>query len=351
VDKQDRTTIKINGQQYNALSGRPIGGSIDGIVAQRTTSKIPTSPIKLNSDIKTIQSQTGRSVHNVTKKPLHSATLMRSAVQKPTKSERMISKTNSPIRQDKPNIVVPPVMAGSIDPRLERRAKSFSTNHQISRFGATTKRSNQFSQLSSAVPTPRTTIPQIKPTPKDPTTQLLDRAIQNATSHQQPKLSRKELKQLKGKSPRRLKHLAFTTVGIMFVVVIGFAIHQDMPNLMVKVASARAGFTATLPNYQAVDFKLTSVGYQSNIIELHFEKNNQHQFTLTEHSANWDSLTLVSSVIIPVSGSNYSVDVVNGQSIYLYGQDQAAWTHNGIWYQLKGSNVTDQQIKQIASTL
>ena len=351
MDKQDRTTIKINGQQYNALSGRPIGASIDGIIAQRTASKITASPIKLTPDLKTVKSQPSRSVHHVTKKPLHSATLMRSAVQKPTKSERMISKTNSPIRTDKPNIVIPPVMAGAIDPRLERRAKSFPTSQQISRFGAPAKQSNPFNQRPAITSTPITLTPQIHPTPKDPTTQFLDRAVQNATSHQQPKLTRRELRSVHGKRPRRLKLAAFATVGIMFVVVIGFAVHQEMPNLMVKVASARAGFTATLPNDQAVGFKLTSVGYQNNIIELNFASSHQRQFTLTEHSANWDSLTLVSSVVIPVSGSNYSVDVVNGQSIYLYGQDQAAWTHNGIWYQLKGTNVTKKQIQQIASTL
>ena len=242
-------------------------------------------------------------------------------------------------------------MAGSIDPKLERRARSFKLSNNISRFGAQT-RQLPYQPPSKIHQTITQTTPKVMP--KTATARILENALDAANSHEQKSpLSRKELKQLRGKRPLRGKGAAYATIGLMAVIVIGYAVYQNLPNVMVKVASVRAGFSAQLPSYHPSGFTLSSVGYRPGIVAFNFLGNiDNRKFTITEHSSNWDSTTLVSSIIVPTEGTNYKQLMVAGQSIYLYGNDQAAWVNNGIWYQVQGDgSLSTNQLIQLATTL
>ena len=341
VDNKAKTTIKLNGQSYNALSGQIIGAApknIDGIVGR---------PHTVQKNYST--SRTPKPLNHQAKKPQPSKTLKREAVKKPAKT-RQIAKTDSPlVLSSSKTLIQTPVMYGSIDPKLARRAKSFKQSPKVSRFGATVR---QADPASPYLKLPAKQEP-MKTISKPATESLLERAVAKATSHEQPPLTKKELKALHGKRPLKGRIVGYSAVGLMALVVLGYAVYANIPTVMVKVASVRAGFAASLPSYRPSGFSLASVGYQPGTVSFDFKSNvDSRKFAITEHSSNWDSATLVSSVVIPTEGHNYKKVQIDGQEVYFFGNDQAAWVSNGVWYQVQGNgSLSTNQIIKFATTL
>jgi hypothetical protein len=239
-------------------------------------------------------------------------------------------------------------MVGSINPGIARRAKTFRLSNQISRFGAPIKSADQHKTSIDHI-----AIQAVKPVAEVAKKDLFEQAIENANSHQQPPLTKKELKVLHGKHPLKGKIISYMALGIMGLAIIGYGIYQNAPNIMVKIASIKAGFAATLPSYRPSGFSLSTIDYQPGTIAFNFNGNiDSRKYTITEHSSNWDSATLVSSIVVPTQGNNYKKVMVNGQLVYLYGRDQASWVSNGIWYQVKGDgSLSTNQLIQLATTL
>lgn len=351
VDKKDRTTIQLNGQSYNAISGQRIGAktavNIDGFV--RKSGQKNYSPTLTSITNQPLKVKPHHLVNNLEKKPNPSQTLMRKAVNKPLKTNRLINKVTSPIRElSKADTIKTPIMAGNVNPGIARRAKTFKLSNQISRFGAPIKSAKQLH-----TPPNNTAVQEVKPIVRVAKKDLFEQAIENANSHQQPPLTKKELKALHGKHPHRGRVVAYLAVGFMALAIIGYGVYQNIPNVMVKVASVRAGFAANLPSYRPSGFSLSSVGYQPGTIAFNFKGNiDNRKYTLTEHSSNWDSATLVSSIVVPIEGHDYKKIMVDGQAVYLYGQDQASWVSSGIWYQVQGDeSLSTNQLIKLATTL
>lgn len=279
---------------------------------------------------------------------------MRQAVAKPTKSAKLIASVSLPLKS--PLITATP-MVGRIDQGLAKRAKTFRPSQSISRFGASL-RSAELPTTASSAPLAMTDISErAKAIAKPAGASLLERAVNDANSHQLPKLNKKELRAKHG--PKHHKKMpghgaAIALISVMGLLVIGYGIYVNMPNVMVKVASVRAGFSAVMPGYRPSGYTLASVAYQPSTVSFNFLSNtdSSRKFNLIEHSSNWDSATLVSSVIIPTEGSNYQELTVSGQSVYLYGNNQAAWVSNGILYQVNGNNaLSTNQMLKLATTL
>lgn len=337
MDTDSKTTIKLNGQSYDAKSGLPLNHalSLDGVLSGPSAH----------------ESHTTLSAKHHLKHPAAARTLMRQGVAKPSKSARQIEGVSlalSPLKRS--SLIEAPVMATRIDSKLAQRAKSFKPSGQISRFGATLR--------SASTETPSTShdglaVERVKSIAKPVGASLLEKAVANAHSHEQPKLGKKELRATRTKHPRRGHRAAYATVGLMALVVIAYAVYANIPNVMVKVASVRAGFSAVLPSYRPSGFSMSAVGYRAGVVRFNFTSNSDHrQFSLSEHSSSWDSATLVSSVIVPTQGQNYQRLTLDGQTVYLFGKDQAAWVSNGIWYQVSGNGaLSTAQILKLATTL
>ncbi len=353
MDHQKKTTINLNGQRYNALSGQLITNkkatNIDGFV--KKTEKInysikPTIRPKPDAPIK------NRPITIATRKPNPSKTLMRTSVNKPPKTTSLIKKINSPVAEiQKPIAIKTPTMIGNVDPKVARRAKSIKLSNSISRFGGTISPADY--KIEAPKHRPSLTATNQKISTHQAQSDPFANAIENATSHQQPALTKKELRKLHGKNPKRGRLISYLAVGTMAVAVLGFAVYKNIPNFMVKVASARAGFAANMPSYQPSGFSLNAVGYRPGMVAFNFKSNvGNRSFSLTEHSSNWDNTTLVSNILVPTTGHNYKKVMIAGQEVYFYGKDQAAWVNSGIWYQVKGNgSISTNQIIKLATNL
>ena len=320
-----------------------IGGAkvknIDGIVGR------PRSAQKNYSISRTVKTATPQ-----IKQPQPSKTLKREAVKKPAKT-RQVTKIEAPLGLSEAKTVIQtPAMYGSIDPKLAKRARSFKLSPKVSRFGATVR---QADPSSPYLKPQQVTEAKLKAIAKPATESLLERAVAKATSHEQPPLSRKELKALHGKRPLKGRVAGYSAIGLTALVVLGYVVYANIPTVMVKVASVRAGFAASLPSYRPSGFSLANVGYQPGTVSFDFKSNiDNRKFAITEHSSNWDSATLVSSVVIPTEGHNYKKVLIDGQQVYFFGNDQAAWVSNGVWYQVQGNgSLSTNQIIKFATTL
>lgn len=349
VNNNKKTTINLNGQRYNALSGQPLDRqkpvNIDGFIKSSLV-----QPKESTASV--IKSTNQRQINHLQKKPHPSKTLMRGYVSKPSKQIRQISKISAPLVEiQKPSAINSPVMIGTIDTKIAKRARTINKNSNISRFGSEINRTNRPAMAREAAPSKLSAPLQEQPITKD--INLFDQAIQNATAHEQPKLTKKELRKLHGRNPRKGRIISYLAIGTMGLAVIGFAVYKNIPNVMVKVASVRAGFAANLPSYRPSGYSLEAVGYSAGLVKLNFKSNlGNSKYTLTEHSSNWDSATLVSSILVPTTGNNYKKLMISGQNVYLYGKDQAAWVNNGIWYQVSGNGaLSTNQIIKLATTL
>ena len=297
--KKNHASIKLNGKVYSG--GTP--------VTQKNTGAVYVDGIKPTPRPLTVK----RTINHLkAQQPAPTHTLMRHAVSKPSKSLKRIDSVSLPIRS--PLIAVPP-MAGRLDPNLVKKAKTYRLSHAISHFGAPLRSApvqsvsydiaRDLAQTNSRNEQVLTQAQQTAPT-------ILERAVQNATSHEQPKLSKKAIKKPKS----RARRTAIGIVSLMAVLVLAYGIYANMPNVMVKVASVRAGFSAVMPAYRPSGYSLSSVNYQPGTIKFNFTSNiDNRQFSLIEHSSNWDSATLVSSMIVPVEGSNFVAQTVNGQKL------------------------------------
>ena len=341
MHKKTQSIIKIKGDEFDASSGQRL-------TLINNDSSIAGQPSSQDIGVLKTRTQNILKIHTE-----HTKTLMRHAVSKPRVKLSRIAAVSSPADL-MPNgqLINHPVIAGKPDPLILKRARTIAKSKRISRFGAAVK-SNRSVKLHQATIANSDIRPNnVKPSTKTPLDKLLDEAVKNARAHEQPKLSRKEIKQIawRGRHKRKTALMASIFMGL---VVIGYAVYVNIPNFMVKFASVRAGFSAVLPSYKPTGYTLTAVSYRPGLITMQFEGNpNTKRYSLTEQSSNWDSAVLVNSIIRPFQGSNYQKLVINGQGIYLYGNDQAAWVAKGIWFRVNGNgNLDSSQLVQLARRL
>jgi len=357
VDSQHKSTIQINGIRYNAFSGKSIkpiaSNSIDGFVK-------PVRP-KVNQDNDSGQKSplptnqhyfsTPRNVNNISHQPTKSTTLMRSAVTKPDKKYRPITKINAPIpaNNNQPMIKKPP-MVDQVDPKLERRAMTYRQNKMISRYNATVYPAQDYQNTNTVAQRPNSIIAD-QQTQVAAKKDIFQEAIDNATSHTQPKLTKKQLKAIHGKQPRKFKLISTLAVGLFIVAILSFAVYQNIPNIMAKVAASKAGFAVSIPNYKPSGFSLANVGYQPGTVQFNYKSNlSNNKYSVIEHSSTWDSATLVSSLLLPTSGNQYKEVTLNGMQVYLYGKDEASWVNHGVLYIIKGNgSLSTNQLIQLAT--
>ncbi len=272
---------------------------------------------------------------------------MRNSVKKPAKNKPLIAKVNQELTVNKSDLIKTSPMFGKIDHRLASRAKAIKLNSNISRFGSEVK--NISGSFNPYRPPRQQLEPPITQTKRKP--DIFEAAIERATSHELPPLTKKELKALNGQTPSSRSKLFYGMFVLLLIAVGGYGLYANMPTVMVKFADMRAGFDASLPSHRPAGYNLASVDYGPGTVKLNY-RNKNHSFTLTEHSSNWDSVTLVSSVIAPTHGSGYKQISVAGQTVYLYGHNQATWVSSGILYQVQGrGGLTANQIAKLAASL
>jgi len=362
VGKQHQTTIEINGKRFDAHTGKPI------MAASAPTPAKPAQPSTASvSDIRRSAPANNSTLH---KSIDRSHTLMRHAVKKPAGSKIGRTKTvvdvMNPVKVSK--LTSPALHSQQQAARVER-AQGINRSQLVSKFSDVLQkpinlpgdRSQQFDVAITKRVQPLTVHPHpvapvttprpVAAAPLTHTQSVLAKGLQNASSHLEKPI---EKKQNRSKNRSKRSRLVSIGAGSMAVLLLGgFFAFQNVPNIAMRYAATRAGVRASLPGYHPAGFAVNShIQYIPGAITVSFRSNtDSRSFTITQKSSTWTSETLMTNYVASI-GSQVQTYQDKGRTIYLYGDSNATWVNGGVWYDISGaSKLNSDQLIKIATSM
>lgn len=350
--------VTINGKHYDAKTGRLIeassvakhvpthakqpkqnGPSLDGF-SRRNNSPKPVAP--------------AHKVHHKTEK---SKTLMRGVVKKPadTKIRANAHAVNSHHKQATPHVELPKNHA------RVARASGIAKSALISRFGnsaVSAQKSGSHHKSVAHLPVkhaPAITAHHAAPLPVNQSfPNPFASAVSSATSHEQEaprKLTKRHrVARALRITPRTLSFGSFVIAGLLLG---GFFVSQNIPNLAMRVAAARSGVSAGLPSYKPAGFALSGpIKYSTGKISISYRSTtDERAYQVTQSNSEWNSETLLENYVA-VDRRPYQTYQDKGKTIYIYEDSNATWVDQGVWYQVEGkSSLNSDQLLRIANSL
>jgi len=349
-----QNSIVLNGKLYDARTGALIhaptvaaqptpkihknkGLVMDGIVRKTAKAKPAARPRSVHSP-----------QHAQRHKPQKAATLMRQTVSKP-------------VHRAHQNPEPTTIHDHRTQQRLERAQAVHKSNH-IHRFPADHAPQRPVTKKRAAVPV------EAPPTPARHTAtatahtaapisaseKLVTNALKNARAHEAnhpfAKKPKKRISHALG-FRRKTGNLALGSLAVL--VLVGFFVYQNVPNLSMRVASTRAGFSANQPGYTPSGFSQDKlVSYSPGKVTISFHSNSDDRgFQMSQKVSNWNSQSLADNYLA-VKNKQYQTYQAGGKTIYVYDGANATWVNGGVWYQIEGkSSLTSDQLLKIANSI
>ncbi|MBP6961990.1 DUF4367 domain-containing protein [Candidatus Saccharibacteria bacterium] len=364
---QHQDVIEINGKKYDAVTGRLIVDQRQESENVNAKMPQPKSGVVLDGFVKrTHHADIAHAPASHHKKPVQkSQTLMRQVVKKPA------TQPLSPPKPVSKHQLVKPTLVAST--HMQKSASEVKKNPFVSRYGDIQHRSTVVKKVQALeVKKPEQyTVSSVTPQISShnasavehnsggrskATSMMLERGLANATSHELPTLpsqhqnKRKKLAHKLGISARAM---AISTTVLAGVLLGGFFAIQNVPNLSMRVAAARAGFDASMPGYSPSGFSFKGpIKYSPGQVTISFDSNtDDREYTVTQRSTNWNSDALLSNYVV-TSNKQYQTYLDRGRTLYIYDESNATWIDNGVWYQVEGnSDMTTDQLVRIASSI
>lgn len=144
-------------------------------------------------------------------------------------------------------------------------------------------------------------------------------------------------------------------LSIVALFLVGAYIWQvNYPTLAFKIASTKAGMSASMPGYMPGGYKLAGE-IQTNPGSVSYNLVNGGQnkkISISQTKTDWDSQALAENYVAP-KAENYLALQAQGLTIYMLGDSQATWVNKGTWYKIESPDQSlsqDQAIK-IATSL
>jgi hypothetical protein len=363
-----KTIIEINGRKYDALTGRIItdtanarahktepetratqgGGVIDGFQKPKRklqSSIAPHAPIAK----KTQKAQT--LARNIVKKPV--------AGQKPkVQPQATLPKRELSIAETRRKIL----NKTSAD-RLERaQATKQSTN--VTRFSSTNNVPKPVvtapiavarEQVVNAVPIPSAPPITTKSTNNHPTKkQVFTHPLAGANAHLALPPKKRRIHQRAADTLRvSTRFVSIAAACLAIIVLSGFFAYQRIPNISMRVAASRAGFTGTIPGTTPAGYAFKGpIKYDNKAIIVNYKSNSDNRaFSIIQRPSDWSSDALLTNFVL---GTNMRYQTYNnrGLTVYVMDNTSAAWVDNGIWYSLNGTNtLSTEQILAMAASM
>ena len=354
-------TIELNGKKYDAISGKMLGPT------KSASSAVPViKPVtKLSPGVSMDGFQRRHKASSAAKQPsttVHqrqqtSQTLMRKAVKKPQTIVKQASrpKPTPPTTNLSEHIV----QTSQYNPNPERlaRAQQVGQSQLISKFSDADPRpigQPAIAPLDVALEPQALEIGSLAAAAS--TEQPFQRAIDQANSHEQQQTA-------KQRAHHRLAHIlhisprlvVVTGSALTLLIVGGFVAYRQVPDLAVRLASARAGVHASLPGYAPAGFGMAGpIQYKTGEIIMHYKSNSDadRNFSISQSASKWNSDALLEN-FVTTSGKPYQTYEENGKTIYIYNGTNATWVDGGVWYNIQdnSSSLTSDQLLRLANSI
>jgi hypothetical protein len=357
--------IELNGKIYDVLSGKPVH-------SEQKKAPIPISPMTKspNNHSRVVDgffSKKSR-VHTphvpaqvAHHKPQKAHTLMRQSVTKP-KTQPKLDTPTTHVKE----------LGRSGDDRL-KRAQAISKSSFISKFGFSNHMSpvkqevkplavkqppveQKQHQAHHTTPTPKASIaPKQSPASTSSAQAHFDRALAKAKSHEHAvalstKKPRRKLSHRLGISQKTLN---LGATALTAILLIAFFTYQNIPNISMRLAASKAGFSAKLPSYQPSGFALAGpIEYGPGHITIDFKSNSDDRnFNVSQKLSNWNSEALIDNFLV-TNNKTYQTYEDKGRTIFTYDGNNATWVSGGIWYQIEGNaSLSTSQLLSIATSM
>ena len=129
------------------------------------------------------------------------------------------------------------------------------------------------------------------------------------------------------------KHFAIgAAVAVVFLVVAGYLVSVNLPDISVRVAAMHTGIDKAYPSYVPSSYRLDGLVKEENgRITMAFKNDRDQKFTLMEEKSSWDSSAVLTNYVTKNWGASYSIAKGQGLTIYVSGSN-AAWVNGGVFY-------------------
>lgn len=288
--------------------------------------------------------------HAKHRKPQSSKTLLRQAVSKPI-IEVPTTTNASKVKPRTPESV-----------RLER-ASAVPKSRVITRFG----------NLSQPEPIPQKVAPlAVKQPPahaaghqhqtthhkpatvhESPAEAHFKKALANAHAHEHHAAKRPHKRRIAHKLGLSRKGTKFATATLAVLLLVGFFAYQNIPNISMRIAATRAGFSAQMPGHTPAGFGVSGpVQYGPGYVAVNFASRSDDQnFKVSQRVSSWNSEALADN-FLNENGKQYQTYQDKGRTIYVYDGHNATWVNGGVWYQIEGTNnLKNDELINIASSM
>ena len=288
----------------------------------------PTASIK---PFKFRESGTNTSRHQLQK----STILMRRSVSKPSKDQK--------------NVEVKKTYSQSSNHIRNSRASQTKQSPYIRKFSALSKPLTTKIKPVAVAPLPQKTHNTKLPSQTIQNNSQLsksDQLVANALS----KISTNQ--PVKIKKPKKLLKLKWGSATLALLIIVGIFAYLNLALLSLKLASNKAGFSASMPKYKPDGYSLIDpISQQAGKISLGFKSNTDNRsYTVNQEVSNWNSQTLLENIITNHNLA-FTATQDKGLTIYLYGNGKATWVNGGIWYQIESNGLSNAQLSNIATSM
>lgn len=287
----------------------------------------------------------------------HSRTLRRDTVPAPQPSTHNALKPKGALQHTAPKAIALKTSAVNINADRLARAQTSTKNPLVAHHGATSRVvAPMFASVAvqptptvpSAVPAPAPntgdtpTVPPPQPTNKP--TDIFEHALANANN----------FVDVKSHSTRYKKkvhtHVASMALGSLALIIIAsFVAYQNNPGLQFKVASLKAGVSASMPNLAAAGFSFNGVRAGDGKLTVGF-KGKGGTFQLTQTDTNMSDSDMIQSVgSTDATGMPTYLAMRAGEvTVYRLSNTNATWVSGGKWYTVSGTGaLSNTQVKNL----
>lgn len=348
--------IEINGNRYDAVSGRLLGAAkkaahhIKNPISNLTIDGFtkPANAIRRSAVKRSIHT-TGRHTPTGTwrRKPEHSKTLMRSVVKKPAQAkpaDKIVSRTLSP------------------DHARASRAANVAQNSKVQRFGLLSFSRGSGAKSGEVITPQKTTksyrsaalsvgLPAvISNTSHHKLERLLDYALAHADAHKKTLDKRARDRRKFGRLPRWL------AIGLVLLVaagVVGFIVWRKVPQASLKLAATKAHINASLPA-PISGYKIGPITSAENavITTVQSTTDSSKKYTVTEKLSNQPAASLAAATASKATAGTQVQTVQDADKTYVLSQDEdkgtAACTKGSNTISVEGVGLNVAQLLEAA---
>ncbi|HUD06489.1 MAG TPA: hypothetical protein VMR34_01250 [Candidatus Saccharimonadales bacterium] len=404
----DSRLIEINGKSFDAITGRRVGRkplkraspnlkkqsaqkairkSIDGLIrttkrtpASLSKPKLPTQPkkrfqhpapvVKLKERVFKLSPL---QITSPRRKPQHSKTLIRASVRrpefKPTKTVKLASRVIKQnriapaVRKRLEHVPRPTNVVSKVPTSLIlEKARRIKQSQLVSRFGEIDYSKRHLTRNKVTLAETATTdihqknlerLAEMDTNPEDEDV-FAEEALKLASSHKN--LIRKRTPAYV-RLARRLRimprTLLLSTVGVIVLAFCAFAVYHYYDYLVVDYANLRIHFNGHLAGVTTPGFSVSKINYTKNDLIFSYSSNSGdgRGYQIFEQPSDWDSQSLLDSVVNPNVSDSYANYQIGGRTVYEYAHT-AVWVDGGIYYRINNdANLSSSQLTSIINSL